>query len=356
MKKYNFGAGPSILPQEVIRATADACLNFDGMDLSLMEISHRSANFQAVIDEARALVAELLQLPEDYSVIFLGGGASTQFCYVPYNLLERKAAYLNTGTWAKNALKEAKLFGEVVEVASSEDANYTYLPKGFTVPADVDYFHVTTNNTIYGTELHEDLDSPVPVVADMSSDIFSRQIDVSKYALIYGGAQKNLSMAGVTFVIVRTDILGKVSRPLPSIIDYRTHIAGGSMFNTPPVLPIFTSLQTLRWIKEQGGVAEMERRAKEKADLLYAEIDRNPFFRGTVTDKADRSYMNVCFVMAEGKEELEAEFLKFATARGMHGIKGHRSVGGFRASIYNAMPLEGVQALVETMKQFEQEH
>ena len=356
MKKYNFGAGPSILPQEVIRATAEACINFDGMDLSLMEISHRSPNFQSVIDETRALVAELLQLPADYSVIFLGGGASTQFCYVPYNLLEHKAAYLNTGTWAKKALKEAKLFGEVVEVASSEAAHYTYLPKDFTVPTDADYFHITTNNTIYGTELHEDLDSPVPVVADMSSDIFSRQIDVSKYALIYGGAQKNLSMAGVTFVIVRTDILGKVSRPLPSIIDYRTHIAGGSMFNTPPVLPIFTCLQTLRWLKEQGGVAEMERRAKEKADLLYAEIDRNPFFRGTVTDKADRSYMNVCFVMAEGKEALEAEFLKFATARGMHGIKGHRSVGGFRASIYNAMPLEGVQALVETMKQFEQEH
>ena len=356
MKKYNFGAGPSILPQEVIRATAEACINFDGMDLSLMEISHRSPNFQAVIDEARALVAELLQLPADYSVIFLGGGASTQFCYVPYNLLEHKAAYLNTGTWAKKALKEAKLFGEVVEVASSEAAHYTYLPKDFTVPTDADYFHITTNNTIYGTEWHEDLDSPVPLVADMSSDIFSRVIDPTKYALIYAGAQKNLSMAGVTFVIVRTDILGKVSRPLPSIIDYRTHIAGGSMFNTPPVLPIFTCLQTLRWIKEQGGVAEMERRAKEKADLLYAEIDRNPFFRGTVTDKADRSYMNVCFVMAEGREELEAEFLKFATARGMHGIKGHRSVGGFRASIYNAMPLEGVQALVETMKQFEQEH
>ena len=234
MKKYNFGAGPSILPQEVIRATADACLNFDGMDLSLMEISHRSANFQAVIDEARALVAELLQLPEDYSVIFLGGGASTQFCYVPYNLLERKAAYLNTGTWAKNALKEATLFGEVVEVASSEDANYTYLPKGFTVPADVDYFHVTTNNTIYGTEWHEDFDVPVPLVADMSSDIFSRVIDPKKYALIYAGAQKNLSMAGVTIVIVRNDVLGKVTRPLPTIIDYRTHIKKGSMFNTPP--------------------------------------------------------------------------------------------------------------------------
>mgnify|MGYP001678994493 FL=1 len=356
MKKYNFGAGPSILPQEVIRATAEACINFDGMDLSLMEISHRSPNFQAVIDEAHALVAELLQLPADYSVIFLGGGASTQFCYVPYNLLEHKAAYLNTGTWAKKALKEAKLFGEVVEVASSEAAHYTYLPKDFTVPTDADYFHITTNNTIYGTEWHEDLDSPVPLVADMSSDIFSRVIDPTKYALIYAGAQKNLSMAGVTLVIVRNDVLGKVTRPLPTMIDYRTHIDKGSMFNTPPVVPIFTCLQTLRWIKAQGGVAEMERRAHQRAQLLYGEIDRNSLFRGTVTDPADRSYMNVCFVMAEGHEALESEFLSFATARGMHGIKGHRSVGGFRASIYNAMPLEGVQALVETMQAFEAQH
>jgi len=356
MKKYNFGAGPSILPQEVIRATAEACINFDGMDLSLMEISHRSPNFQAVIDEARALVAELLQLPANYSVIFLGGGASTQFCYVPYNLLEHKAAYLNTGTWAKKALKEAKLFGEVVEVASSEAAHYTYLPKDFTVPTDADYFHITTNNTIYGTEWHEDIDSPVPLVADMSSDIFSRVIDPTKYALIYAGAQKNLSMAGVTLVIVRNDVLGKVTRPLPTMIDYRTHIDKGSMFNTPPVVPIFTCLQTLRWIKAQGGVAEMERRAHQRAQLLYGEIDRNSLFRGTVTDPADRSYMNVCFVMAEGHEALESEFLSFATARGMHGIKGHRSVGGFRASIYNAMPLEGVQALVETMQAFEAQH
>ena len=356
MKKFNFGAGPSILPQEVIKATAAACLEFDQMGLSVMEISHRTSNFQAVLDEAVALVKELLKVPEGYEVLFLGGGASTQFCYVPFNLLEHQAAYLNTGVWAKKAIKEAKLFGEVVEVASSAADNYTYIPKSYPIPTTADYFHITTNNTIYGTELHEDLDSPVPVVADMSSDIFSRQIDVSKYALIYGGAQKNLSMAGVTFVIVRTDILGKVSRPIPSIIDYRTHIAGGSMFNTPPVLPIFTCLQTLRWIKQQGGVAEMERRAKERSELLYAEIDRNPLFRGTVTDKADRSYMNVCFVMAEGKEELEAEFLKFAADRGIHGIKGHRSVGGFRASIYNAMPLEGVQALVAKMQQFEQEH
>ncbi len=356
MKKYNFGAGPSILPPEVIKATADALINFDGTGLSLAEISHRTKNFQAVMDDALAQVKELLNVPEGYEVLFVGGGASTQFCYVPYNLLEKKAAYLNTGVWAKKALKEAQLFGEVVEVASSAADNFTYIPKDYSVPADADYFHITTNNTIYGTELHEDLDSPVNVVADMSSDIFSRVLDVKKYAMIYGGAQKNLSMAGVTFVIVRTDILGKVSRPIPTMVDYRTHVKKGSMFNTPPVVPIFTCLQTLRWIKEQGGVAEMERRAKERAELLYGEIDRNPFFRGTVTCKADRSYMNICFVMAEEHKDLEAEFLQFATERGMHGIKGHRDVGGFRASCYNAMPLEGVKALVETMQEFERLH
>lgn len=356
MKKYNFGAGPSILPPEVIKATADALINFDGTGLSLAEISHRTKNFQAVMDEAQALVKELLNVPEGYEVLFVGGGASTQFCYVPYNLLEKKAAYLNTGVWAKKALKEATLFGETVEVATSAAENFTYIPKDYTVPADADYFHITTNNTIYGTELHEDIDSPVNLVADMSSDIFSRVLDVKKYAMIYGGAQKNLSMAGVTFVIVRTDILGKVSRPIPTMIDYRTHVKKGSMFNTPPVVPIFTCLQTLRWIKEQGGVAEMERRAKERADLLYGEIDRNPFFRGTVTCKEDRSYMNICFVMADEHKDLEAEFLQFATERGMHGIKGHRDVGGFRASCYNAMPLEGVKALVETMQEFERLH
>lgn len=356
MKKYNFGAGPSILPPEVIKATADALINFDGTGLSLAEISHRTKNFQAVMDEAQALVKELLNVPEGYEVLFVGGGASTQFCYVPYNLLEKKAAYLNTGVWAKKALKEATLFGETVEVATSAAENFTYIPKDYTVPADADYFHITTNNTIYGTELHEDIDSPVNLVADMSSDIFSRVLDVKKYAMIYGGAQKNLSMAGVTFVIVRTDILGKVSRPIPTMVDYRTHVKKGSMFNTPPVVPIFTCLQTLRWIKEQGGVAEMERRAKERADLLYGEIDRNPFFRGTVTCKEDRSYMNICFVMADEHKDLEAEFLQFATERGMHGIKGHRDVGGFRASCYNAMPLEGVKALVETMQEFERLH
>ncbi len=355
MKKYNFGAGPSILPQEAMKATAGACIEFDSMGLSLMEISHRTKQFQAVMDEAQALFKELLNIPEGYSVLFLGGGASMEFCMVPFNLLEKKAAYLNTGVWAKKAMKEAKLFGEVVEVASSADANYTFIPKDYTVPADADYFHVTTNNTIYGTELHTDLDSPVPMVADMSSDIFSRPIDVSKYNLIYGGAQKNLSMAGVTFVIVKDECLGHVSRAIPTMLDYRTHVDKGSMFNTPPVVPIYCALQTLRWIKAQGGVKEMERRAHERADLLYAEIDRNPLFKGTAV-KEDRSLMNICFVMADEYKELETEFLEFATSKGCHGIKGHRSVGGFRASCYNAMPLEGVQTLVACMQEFEKAH
>lgn len=356
MKKYNFGAGPSILPQEVMKATADACVEFQGMGLSLMEISHRTKEFQAVMDEAQALFKELLNIPEGYSVLFLGGGASLEFCMVPYNLLNKKAAYLNTGVWAKKALKEAKLFGEVVEVASSADANYTFIPKGYTIPADADYFHITTNNTIYGTELHEDLDSPVPLVADMSSDIFSRPVDVSKYGLIYGGAQKNLSMAGVTFVIVKDELLGHVDRPIPTMLDYRTHVEKGSMFNTPPVVPIFCALQTLKWIKANGGVEVMQKRAEERAEVLYSEIDRNKLFRATVTAKEDRSYMNICFVMADEYKELEADFLKFATERGMSGIKGHRSVGGFRASCYNAMPLEGVKALVACMQEFEAQH
>lgn len=356
MKKYNFGAGPSILPQEVMKATADACVEFQGMGLSLMEISHRTKEFQAVMDEAQALFKELLNIPEGYSVLFLGGGASLEFCMVPYNLLNKKAAYLNTGVWAKKALKEAKLFGEVVEVASSADANYTFIPKGYTIPADADYFHITTNNTIYGTELHEDLDSPVPLVADMSSDIFSRPVDVSKYGLIYGGAQKNLSMAGVTFVIVKKELLGHVDRPIPTMLDYRTHVEKGSMFNTPPVVPIFCALQTLKWIKANGGVEAMQKRAEERAEVLYSEIDRNKLFRATVTAKEDRSYMNICFVMADEYKELEADFLKFATERGMSGIKGHRSVGGFRASCYNAMPLEGVKALVACMQEFEAQH
>ncbi len=355
MKKHNFSAGPSILPREVIEETAKAILDFNGSGLSVLEVSHRGKDFQAVMDEAVALFKEILNIPEGYSVLFLGGGASMQFCMVPYNFLEKKAAYLNTGVWAKKAMKEAKGFGEVVEVASSADANYTFIPKDFTIPADADYFHVTTNNTIYGTELKGDLDSPVPMVADMSSDIFSRPVDVSKYICIYGGAQKNLAPSGVTFVIVKDDAVGKVSRYIPSMLNYKTHIDGGSMFNTPPVLPIYSAMQTLRWIKAQGGVKEMDRRATEKADMLYAEIDRNKMFVGTAA-KEDRSRMNICFVMAPEYKDLETDFLKFATDKGMSGIKGHRSVGGFRASCYNAMPKESVQALIDCMQEFEKLH
>jgi len=355
MKIYNFSAGPSILPQSTIENTAEAVKNFNGIGLSILEISHRSKDFQAVIDEAVALFKELLDIPEGYSVLFLGGGASMQFCMVPYNLMEKKAAYLNTGTWASKALKEAKLFGEIVEVASSKEALFNYIPKDYTVPADADYFHITTNNTIYGTEIRKDIDSPVPMVADMSSDIFSRPIDVSKYICIYGGAQKNLAPAGVTFVIVKNDALGKVSRYIPTMLNYQTHVDSGSMFNTPPVVPIYAALQTLRWIKAQGGVKEMERRAIEKADMLYAEIDRNKMFVGTAA-KEDRSRMNICFVMAPEYKDFEADFLKFATERGMVGIKGHRSVGGFRASCYNALPKESVQALIDCMQEFEKLH
>lgn len=355
MKKYNFNAGPSILPREVIEATAAACLDFNNSGLSLMEISHRSKDFQPVMDEAEALMKELLDIPEGYKVLFLGGGASLEFCMVPCNLLEKKAAYLNTGTWAKKAIKEAKLFGEVVEVASSAADNYTYIPKNYTVPADADYFHITTNNTIYGTEIRKELDSPVQMVADMSSDILSRPVDVSKYALIYGGAQKNLSMAGVTFVIVKEDALGKVSRQIPTMLDYRTHVDKGSMFNTPPVVPVYTALQTMKWIKAEGGVKAMDAKAKERAEILYSEIDRNKLFRGTVAEE-DRSLMNICFVMNDEYKELEGDFFKFATDKGMVGIKGHRSVGGFRASCYNAMSVEGVKALVDAMKEFEANH
>lgn len=352
MKKHNFNAGPSILPREVIEKTAEAVLDFENDGLSILEISHRAKNFQPIVDEAVALFKELLNIPEGYSVIFIGGGASLEFCMVPFNLLEKKAAYLNTGVWAKKAIKEAKGFGEVVEVASSADANFSFIPKNFTIPADADYFHITTNNTIYGTEILTDFDSPVPMVADMSSDIFSRPIDISKYGLIYGGAQKNLAPAGVTFVIVKDEILGKVSRYIPTMLNYKTHIAEGSMFNTPPVLPIYAALQTLKWLKKNGGLVEMEKKNIAKANLLYNAIDNSKMFEGTA-NKEDRSRMNICFVMKEKYKDLEADFLKFATSQGMVGIKGHRLVGGFRASCYNALPIESVQALVDCMKEFE---
>ncbi|MCM1109477.1 MAG: 3-phosphoserine/phosphohydroxythreonine transaminase [Clostridium sp.] len=355
MKTYNFNAGPSMLPREVVEATVAACLDFEGCGMSLMEISHRAGNFQPVLDEAISLVKELLRVPEGYSVLFLGGGASMEFCRVPFNFLEKKAAYLNTGTWAGKAMKEAGLLGEVVEVASSAADNFIYIPKGYEAPADADYLHITTNNTIYGTELKSDPDSPVPMVADMSSDIFSRPVDVSKYICIYAGAQKNLSMAGVNVVIVKDDALGKVSRAIPSMLNYKVHVKGGSMYNTPPVVPIYCAMQNLRWIKANGGVEAMAGRAQERADVLYAEIDRNRLFRGTAVQE-DRSRMNICFVMNEEYKHLETEFLTMAAERGLVGIKGHRSVGGFRASCYNAQTMEAVNALVCCMQDFERAH
>lgn len=356
MKKHNFYAGPSILSEYTIKNTADAIIDFAGTGLSILEVSHRSKEFVAVIEEARALVKELLDVPQGYSVLFLGGGASLQFCMVPFNLLRKKAAYLETGTWAVNAIKEAKIFGEVDVVASSKDANFTFIPKDYTVPADADYFHYTTNNTIYGTEIRKDPDVAVPLVADMSSDIFSRPVDVSKYDLIYAGAQKNLAPAGVTIVIVREDALGKVERPIPTMLDYRTHIKKDTMFNTPPVLPIFSALQTLRYYKLLGGVAELEKMDLAKAAKLYDAIDSSKMFVGTVTDPEDRSIMNVTFVMKPEYKELEKDFIDFATTKGIVGIKGHRSVGGFRASLYNALPMESVNVLIEAMKEFELKH
>ena len=358
-KQYNFNAGPSILPQEVIKQTADAVLNFEGHGLSILEISHRAKYFQPVVDEAEALMKELLHVPEGYRVIFLGGGASLQFCMLPYNLLEKKAAYLNTGVWAKKALKEAKGFGEAVEVASSADKNYTFIPTDYEIPQDADYFHITTNNTIYGTELSDKKLAQiygklgkVQLVADMSSDILSRPVDVSKYSIIYGGAQKNLAPAGVTFVIVKEDCLGHVTRQIPTMLNYQTHIDGGSMFNTPPVLPLYSAMLTLRWLKAFGGVEAIEMRNIKKAEILYNAIDSSKIFVGTA-EKEDRSRMNVCFVLKPEYQDLQDDFFKFASERGMVGIKGHRSVGGFRASLYNAMDVEGVEALVACMKEYE---
>ena len=356
---YNFNAGPCVLPKPAVESTIEAIRNFDGTGIGLLEISHRTPGWERVMKETADLWRELLNIPSNYQVLFLGGGASTQFFTVPANLLNKKAAYLQTGVWAKKAIKEAKFYGEVEVVASSEDKNYTYIPKGYTIPKDADYFHITTNNTIYGTEIHEDMDCPVTLVADMSSDIMSRPVDVKKYGLIYGGAQKNVGPAGVTFVIVREDILGKVDRKLQTMVDYRTHIGdeekNRSMFNTPPVLPIFVMHETLKWVKSLGGVTAMNKINKEKAALLYNEIDRNKMFVGTAV-KEDRSLMNVCFVMADQYKDKEADFMAFAKERGMVGIKGHRSVGGFRASLYNACPVESVKALVECMQEFEKKN
>ena len=354
-KAYNFTAGPCVLPQPAIDAAIEALKDFAGTGVPVVSISHRSKEWQAVMDEARSLWKEILNIPDNYEVLFLGGGASMQFLYVAMNFLEHKAAYLETGVWAKKALKEAKGLGDAYAVASSADKTFCYIPKDYTIPTDVDYFHITSNNTIYGTEIRRDIDSPAPLIADMSSDILSRPVDVSKYALIYGGAQKNVGPAGLAFAIVNKDALGKVTRYIPTMLDYRTHIDGGSMFNTPPVFPIFVMNETLKWLKGLGGLEVMNKMNVAKAEKLYAEIDRNSLFRGTAA-KEDRSIMNVCFVMAEGKEALQDEFLAFAQGRGMVGIKGHRSVGGFRASIYNACPMEAVDALIACMQEFEADH
>lgn len=353
MEKHNFYAGPSILPQYTIDKSIEGIKDFAGTGLSILEISHRSKEFVACINGTIALFKELLEIPAGYQVLFLGGGASLQFAMVPMNMLNKKAAYLNTGEWASKALKEAKLFGEVVEVASSKEKLFNYIPKNYIIPADADYFHITSNNTIYGTEIKKDLDVKIPLVADMSSDIFSRPVDISKYSLIYGGAQKNLAPAGMAFVVVKEDILGKVSRPIPSMLDYRVHIKGESMFNTPPVFTVFAAQQTLTWLKNIGGVKAIQKKNIEKAKILYDEIDRNRLFKPTIADPEDRSLMNICFVMAPEYKDLEKPFAEFAKSKGMLGIEGHRSTGGFRASTYNALPKESVEALVSTMKEFE---
>ncbi len=364
MKKvHNFNAGPCPLPKQVVDSTIDAIRNFDNTGVGLMEISHRTPGWERTMAETRQLWRDLFNIPVEYEILFLGGNASTQFFTIPANFLIHKAAYLQTGVWAKKAAKEAKLFGETVIVASSEDKNYTYIPKGYTIPADANYFHITTNNTIYGTEIKYDMDNvPVKLIADMSSDIMSRPVDVKKYACIYGGAQKNVGPAGVTFVIVRKDLLGNIGdraymNPLPTMVDYRTHAAEEakniSMFNTPPVLPIFVMHETLKWVKETiGGVEAMHKFNQKKSDMLYEEIDRNSMFVGTAV-KEDRSIMNHCWVMAPGYEDKQDAFMAYAKECGMVGIKGHRSVGGFRASLYNAVTLEDVEALVDCMQKFE---
>src|SRR5574344_985340 len=356
---HNFKAGPCVLPKQAIESAIEAIRNFDNTGIGILEISHRTPGWERIMAETEALWRDLLNIPENYEVIFLGGGASTQVFHLPANILNKNAAYLQTGVWAKKAIKEAKFYGEVEVVASSEDKNYTYIPKDYTIPTDADYFHITTNNTIYGTEIKYDMDCPIMLVADMSSDIMSRPVDVTKYGLIYGGAQKNVGPAGVTFVIVRKDILGKITNrqymnPMPTMVDYRTHAVEEakniSMFNTPTVLPLFVMHETLKWVKETiGGVEAMHKLNLKKSNLLYDEIDRNSMFVGTAV-KEDRSIMNHCWVMAEGREDKQDAFMAFAKERGMVGIKGHRSVGGFRASLYNACPIEAVEALVACMK------
>lgn len=353
MKKHNFSAGPAILPATVLKEAAKAVVNYQNTGLSLLEMSHRGSEFTAIIEEANALMKDIIGLPEGYHTLWLSGGASTQFFMVPYNLLghDHKAAYVDTGTWANKAIKEAKHFGQVEVLASSQPDNYTYIPKGYKIPKDATYLHLTSNNTIFGTQLQKFPKSPVPLVCDMSSDFLSRPFDINQFGLIYAGAQKNLGPAGTTVVIIREDMLGQSHRHMPSMLDYRTFIKENSLYNTPPVYPIYVSMLTLRWIKKNGGLVGMQRRNRAKANVLYQEIDQNPLFQGTVA-KEDRSLMNVCFVMAKGYESLENEFGKICQAAGMEGLKGHRSVGGFRASIYNAMSKSSVQALAEVMQDF----
>ncbi len=351
MKKHNFSAGPAILPQSVIEEAAQNVLNFNGSGLSILEVSHRGKDFDAVALEAEALVREIGGFDDRFAVLFLSGGASTQFAMAPMNLLKdgEKAAYVDTGVWASKAMKEAKLFGNVEVLVSSKEANYAFIPKGYDIPSDAAYLHLTSNNTIYGTQLHAFPKSPVPIVCDMSSDMFSRPFDVEQFGLIYAGAQKNIGPAGVTVVIVRKDLIGRSERKLPSMFDYKLHMDNGSMYNTPPVFPLYVTMLTLRWLKANGGLTAIQQKNEAKAAILYNEIDANPLFKGTVATE-DRSLMNVCFLPTN--PEHEEPFMKAAKAAGIDGIKGHRSVGGFRASIYNAMPQESVQVLVDVMQDF----
>lgn len=352
MKVHNFSAGPGILPQEVLKQSAEACINFDNLNLSLLEISHRSKNYEKVMLEARSIVKELFEVGDEYEVIYLGGGASTQFAMVPYNLLrtDGTAAYVNTGVWASKAIKEAKIIGNTTVVASSEDKKFTYVPKGYNIPSDADYLHITSNNTIYGTQIKQFPKTSIPLICDMSSDIFSRKVNAKDFTLIYAGAQKNMGPAGATMIMVKKDALGKTGRKMLSMLDYQVHIKGDSMYNTPPVFPIYVTLLTLQWLKKNGGIAWIEKVNQQKADTLYTEIDRNSMFFGTVV-KEDRSNMNVCFLMH--KPELEPEFDKLWKEANISGIRGHRDVGGYRASLYNALPLDSVQVLVDVMKEFE---
>jgi phosphoserine aminotransferase len=351
-KVHNFSAGPGILPAEVLKQAAEACINFDNLNLSLLEISHRSKNYEKVMDEARSLVKELLGLNDNYKVLFLGGGASLQFAMVPYNLLrtEGTAGYVNTGVWASKAIKEAKMIGNTQVLASSEDKKFSYIPKGYDIPSNLDYLHITSNNTIYGTQMKSFPKTSVPLVCDMSSDIFSHNVNGNDFALIYAGAQKNMGPAGATMIAVDERILGKTGRKMLSMLDYQVHIKGDSMYNTPPVFPIYVSMLTMKWLKDNGGVSWIEKINQQKADTLYNEIDRNSMFVGT-TAKEDRSNMNVTFVMH--KPELEPEFDKMWKEAELSGLRGHRDVGGYRASLYNALPLDSVNALVEVMQAFE---